>query len=184
MKLSKVAVAVSLLALTSAASATSQPVSECANVALSADASGGSFLVGGFCSGTGGADKAVTYSFTFASGSDFRIDGYLPQITNFSVGGLSLTNGVTTVGLNPYFNTHLLGDPNALVRYVPGPAMAFDAGTWTLNVVMSTAVDNSVLGRGFGGQAFITAVPEPETYAMMLAGLGAIGFMARRRKSS
>ncbi|HOY86680.1 MAG TPA: FxDxF family PEP-CTERM protein [Methylotenera sp.] len=30
----------------------------------------------------------------------------------------------------------------------------------------------------------ITAVPEPETYAMLLAGLGMIGFMARRRKNS
>lgn len=28
----------------------------------------------------------------------------------------------------------------------------------------------------------VTAVPEPETYAMLLAGLGVIGFMARRRK--
>jgi hypothetical protein len=28
----------------------------------------------------------------------------------------------------------------------------------------------------------VTAVPEPETYAMMLAGLGLVGFAARRRK--
>ena len=30
--------------------------------------------------------------------------------------------------------------------------------------------------------AHVTAVPEPETYGMLLAGLGVVGFMARRRK--
>jgi hypothetical protein len=32
-----------------------------------------------------------------------------------------------------------------------------------------------------GGVA-VTAVPEPETYAMLLAGLGLVGFAARRRR--
>jgi hypothetical protein len=32
------------------------------------------------------------------------------------------------------------------------------------------------------GRAIAAAVPEPETYAMMLAGLGLLGFMARRQK--
>jgi hypothetical protein len=32
------------------------------------------------------------------------------------------------------------------------------------------------------GDAGVAPVPEPETYAMMLAGLGLLGFMARRRK--
>jgi type VI secretion system secreted protein VgrG len=40
------------------------------------------------------------------------------------------------------------------------------------------------IGFGSGGfdQAGLAAVPEPETYAMMLAGLGLLGFAARRRK--
>ncbi len=34
------------------------------------------------------------------------------------------------------------------------------------------------------GPIFIGPIPEPETYAMMLAGLGLVGFIARRRKIS
>jgi hypothetical protein len=48
-------------------------------------------------------------------------------------------------------------------------------------VVTGTPLLNTV---GFTGSLAlnVSAVPEPETYAMMLGGLGLVGFMARRRK--
>lgn len=42
----------------------------------------------------------------------------------------------------------------------------------------------SVSDAKYSGEVTVTsAVPEPETYGMMLAGLGLMGFVARRRKS-
>jgi len=40
------------------------------------------------------------------------------------------------------------------------------------------------LGTSLDKVRLVSAVPEPETYGMLLAGLGLIGFMARRRKAA
>ncbi len=48
-------------------------------------------------------------------------------------------------------------------------------------------VDGSSSSSGpnaYAGSVVISPVPEPETYAMLLAGLGLIGFTARRRKQN
>jgi hypothetical protein len=51
------------------------------------------------------------------------------------------------------------------------------AGSLITSLVFSSTQDAFEVAR-----FSITAVPEPETYAMMLAGLGLMGFVARRRK--
>ena len=43
------------------------------------------------------------------------------------------------------------------------------------------AIDNLMFGQA--GQVVVPGVPEPETYALMLLGLGVVGWAARRRKA-
>lgn len=76
----------------------------------------------------------------------------------------------------------------------PAPNNAFDGQGWTYTfsfagtlaagdyAVTLGGLGNTVLDAGLATLS-ATAIPEPETYAMMLAGLGAMSFIARRRKS-
>ncbi len=54
-------------------------------------------------------------------------------------------------------------------------------GTTPLTLTVVGSVDGVLRQANFQGSLAVTAVPEPETYALMLAGLAAVGFVARRR---
>ena len=55
------------------------------------------------------------------------------------------------------------------------------AGNYVLNI---TGIVAGILGGSYAGvlEGATAPVPGPEIYALMLAGLGAVGFIARRRR--
>jgi hypothetical protein len=54
-----------------------------------------------------------------------------------------------------------------------------------LNSLVSLPGIFTATGINNHGQVVVVGtIPEPETYAMLLAGLGLLGFIARRRKSA
>lgn len=75
--------------------------------------------------------------------------------------------------------------------FIPNGASKINPGITSMTQIIRTnatayKAGNFGLLDGIGDNArgFATAVPEPETYAMFLAGLGMIGTIIRRRKDS
>jgi hypothetical protein len=59
-----------------------------------------------------------------------------------------------------------------------------EATTGNYNFTTTPNITNVVGNRELIGFTTLAPIPEPETYAMLVAGLGVIGFKARRRKNN
>ena len=105
--------------------------------------------------------------------------GNSPSILEFSVAGLTTESlGTATTNL-------------ALAGSWEGLSKSWNSG---LNTSVSLSLINrntAAAGNDFaiddvflGTTSTVTPVPEPETYALMLAGLGAMGVIARRRRKA
>ena len=90
----------------------------------------------------------------------------------------TLWNGTTAIDLNSYLDAEILS-----AGWVLSYAFGINDNGWIVGGAYNTITHQS---HGFLLKqiaAPVAAVPEPETYAMLLAGLGLLGFTARRSKS-
>lgn len=121
----------------------------------------------------GAATKSATVDTLLASGS----------LLNGSVTSVSTPGGGLIPSAEATLTFNVAGSAGSFfVSPDPFYNMAFSAFINTVSQVTPTATGFTI-DNGGGAINFATAVPEPETYAMVFAGLGALGFLARRRSN-
>ncbi len=126
--------------------------------------------------------ETLTQQVNLTNGTEytFGFDAYLPANGFANAGDASFS---ATVGGVTFANFNVSAGAAQNWLHYSGNATA--GATGLANFVFTFDTNGSpskdvAIDRVY----FAAAVPEPETYAMMLAGLAVMGFMARRRRST
>jgi len=113
-----------------------------------------------------------SYSFSLSSGPVYSLSSSVAVLAN-TVTGIELdTDSIFGGGISFIQN----GNAWSLL-----PQFPVAGGDYFINIAGSPSASALISVTASGT---LPAVPEPETYALMLAGLGAIGFVATRRRSN
>lgn len=146
--------------------------------------------------GASAADQTVAITTTPVLDTDNHFIGVTNGSDGLLSGGLDV---ITFTGLNPGVYDFVLT--------LSGQNISIDGAKTNLNGTLGSAYEfgkyrffgveytgsspftlelygNAMAGATYSGEVTVSAVPEPATYGMLLAGLGLVGAVARRRQST
>ncbi len=126
-----------------------------------------------------GTVSAAHIHCCIAPGSNVGVATQLPSLDDFPLG---VTAGLydhtfdmsLASSYNPTFVTNNSGTVSSVFNAL---VFGLDAGMAYLNIHTSLFSGGEIRG-------LLSPVPEPESYALLLAGLGVLGFSIRRRKKT
>ena len=143
-------------------------------------------FAGGFISGPQSRIESQSLTLTSLGQSNLRIGGAIVLAgAPLDLSGPPATRGAIDGSLGSGGVTLQAGAPIAIIS-PPSPDVAVGAGG-TLNLLAPLSpspLSLMISGSGQGSELLVTSapIPEPESYALMLAGLGLVGFAARGKR--
>ncbi len=134
------------------------------------------------------AKSAANGGFGFSTNTYFSSEGFKAAANPFAQDEGSKDDGIIN------FDKALTGSFVLGLKQGPGYSLYLFDGSKVAGGISSIAYDTLGVKTEKGGNGLdlshagffgtpVSAVPEADTYAMLLAGLGMIGFVARRRKA-